>query len=142
LFFGRSDSPCRSPLPKRHSRNLLMAARNPALTLPIVFVAEGRGPRSSPLPNSDTNRDKHQLNMGPESAMRWHTSSASSSSADIVADLFRLIPPNERTAFREMLEHELRGRELPGCELRRVAERAWHRFLRYGWPKHGPGDVA
>ena len=75
-------------------------------------------------------------------AMRWHTSSASSSSADIVADLFRLIPPNERTAFREMLEHELRGRELPGGELRRVAERAWHRFLRYGWPKHGPGDVA
>ena len=28
--------------------------------------------------------------------MRWHTGSASSLSADIVADLFRLIPPNER----------------------------------------------
>jgi hypothetical protein len=37
-------------------------------------------------------------------AMRWHTSSASSS-ADIFADLFRLIRPNERAAFRETLEH-------------------------------------
>jgi hypothetical protein len=83
-----------------------------------------------PRPNSDTNRHKHQLNMGPESAMRWHTSSASSSADN--ADLFRLIPSNERAAFREMLEHELRGRELSDGELRRVAERAWHNFLRYG----------
>jgi hypothetical protein len=52
-----------------------------------------------------------------------------------------LIPPNERAAFREMLEHELRGRELPDGELRRVAEGAWHNFLRCGWPKHGPGDA-
>jgi len=65
--------------------------------------------------------------------MRWHTSSASSSSAEIFADLFRLIPPNERAAFREMLEHELRGRELPDGKLRCLAERAWHKFLRYGW---------
>ena len=65
--------------------------------------------------------------------MRWHTSSASSS-ADIVADLFRLIRPNERAAFRKMLEHELSGRELPDGESRRVAERAWHRFLKHGWP--------
>jgi hypothetical protein len=36
--------------------------------------------------------------------MTWHTSSASSS-ADIFADLFRLIRPNERAAFRETLEH-------------------------------------
>jgi hypothetical protein len=33
-----------------------------------------------------------------------------------------------------MLEHELRGRELHDGELRRVAERAWHRFLKHGWP--------
>jgi hypothetical protein len=75
--------------------------------------------------------------------MRWHIISASSStSADTVADIFRLIPPNERPAFREMLEHELRGRQLPDGEMRRVAERAWHRFLRYDWRMHGPGDVA
>jgi hypothetical protein len=71
--------------------------------------------------------------------MRWHTSSASSS-ADIVADLFRLIRPNERAAFREMLEHELSGRELPDGELRRVAERAWHRFLKHGWQALGRGS--
>jgi hypothetical protein len=65
--------------------------------------------------------------------MRWHTSNTSSI-ADIVADLFRLIRPNERAAFREMLEHELRGREPHDGELRRVAERAWHRFLKHGWP--------
>ena len=39
--------------------------------------------------------------------MRWHTSSASSSSAAIVADIFRLIPPNERAAFRDMLDQLL-----------------------------------
>jgi len=50
---------------------------------------------------------------------------APSSSADIVADIFRLIPRNERAAFGEMLEHELRGRELPDHELRRVAENVW-----------------
>jgi hypothetical protein len=50
-----------------------------------------------------------------------------------LADLFRLVPPNERAAFREMLEHELRGHELPDGKLRRLAERAWHKF-RYRWP--------
>ena len=39
----------RTPLPKRHSRNLLRAPREPPLMLPIGLVAEGRGPRSSPL---------------------------------------------------------------------------------------------
>jgi hypothetical protein len=67
--------------------------------------------------------------------MRWHTSSASSSSAEIVADIVRLIAPSDRPSFNEMLEHALRGREeLPADELRRIAERAWRRFLRYGWP--------
>jgi len=64
------------------------------------------------------------------------------SSADIIEDIIRLIPPSERAAFRDMLVHETRGRVLPDGELRRVAERTWHKFLRYGWPMHGPRDVA
>jgi hypothetical protein len=32
-----------------------------------------------------------------------------------------------------MLARELRGRELPDHELRRIAERAWHQFLKRGW---------
>jgi hypothetical protein len=60
------------------------------------------------------------------------STSSASSSADIVADIFRLIPPEERAAFREMLKHELHGRELPDGELRRVAERTWRHFLRFG----------
>jgi hypothetical protein len=70
--------------------------------------------------------------------MRWHTSSAlSPSSAGIADDIFRLIPPNERAAFREMLEHDLRDRELPDGE-RRIAERTWRAFLQYepGGDKH------
>jgi len=51
-----------------------------------------------------------------------------------LADIFRLIPRNERAAFGEMLAHELRGRDLSDDEMRRVAERAWHAFLNYGWP--------
>ena len=43
-----------------------------------------------------------------------------------------LIPPNERAAFRDMLGHELRGRELADHELRRIAERVWHQFLKGG----------
>jgi hypothetical protein len=69
------------------------------------------------------------------SVMRWHTSSASSSIANIVGDIIRLIAPNGRAAFRDMLYHELRGRELHDHEMRRVAERAWHRFLKDGWPR-------
>jgi hypothetical protein len=65
--------------------------------------------------------------------MRWPISSPSSSSAGIADDIFRLFPPNERAAFREMLEIEFHGRELSDQEKRRVAERIWHRFLRYGW---------
>jgi len=63
--------------------------------------------------------------------MRWHTSNASSI-ADIVADLFRLIRPNERAAFRKMLEHELIASFLTASAP--VAEHAWHRFLKHGWP--------
>jgi hypothetical protein len=66
--------------------------------------------------------------------MRWHTSSASSSSAGIADDIFRLIPLNERAVFREMLEIEFRDRELSDDEKRRAAERIWHNFLKYGWP--------
>jgi len=74
--------------------------------------------------------------------MRWHTSSTSSLSANIADDIFRLIPSNERPAFREMLEIEFHDRELSDQEKRRVAERIWHRFLHYGSPMRGPGDVA
>jgi hypothetical protein len=38
-------------------------------------------------------------------------------------------------SFADMLQHELRGRELPAdANLRRIAERAWHQFLKRGWP--------
>jgi hypothetical protein len=51
-------------------------------------------------------------------------------------ELTRLIAPGERTAFREMLQHELRGRrELPGHEMRRVAEQTWRNFCKHGWPR-------
>ena len=40
------------------------------------------------------------------------TSSSASSSANIIADIIRLIPPTERAAFRDMLAHETRGRVL------------------------------
>jgi hypothetical protein len=68
--------------------------------------------------------------------MRWHTSSASCSSAGIADDIFRLIPSNMRPAFREMLEIEFRGRKLSDHEKRRAAEGIWHKFVKYGWPKH------
>jgi len=62
-------------------------------------------------------------------------SASSSSSASGLEDLFRLIPPFERAAFGDMLDHEMRGRELPPEEMRRVAERCWQRFLKDGWPR-------
>jgi len=66
--------------------------------------------------------------------MRWHTSSASSSSANIVEDIIRLIAPPDREAFGEMLKYELQGRgELPADEVRRIAEQAWKRFLKDGF---------
>jgi len=67
--------------------------------------------------------------------MRWHTSSASSSSANIVEDIIRLIAPPAREAFNQLLEYELRGRgELPAEELRRIAVDTWRQFLKHGWP--------
>ena len=59
-----------------------------------------------------------------------------------IEDILRLIPADERAAFLEMLEHELRDRELADGELRRVAERTWRAFLQHGWIVHSPGDVA
>ena len=44
--------------------------------------------------------------------------------------------PNERAAFRGTLQIESHGRELSEHETRRVAERAWQNFLRYGWLMH------
>jgi len=68
--------------------------------------------------------------------MRWQTSSASSSSSTgNIEDIIRLIAPPDREAFGEKLEYELRGRgDLPADEVRRIAERAWRRFLKEGWP--------
>jgi len=67
-----------------------------------------------------------------------------------VKDILRLIPADGRAAFLEMLAQELRSREpplgaegrLPEGELRRIAEHTWRKFLRHGWPIHGPGDAA
>jgi hypothetical protein len=44
-----------------------------------------------------------------EGAMDAISTSASSSSADIAADLLRLIPPYEHEAFRVLLQVELNG---------------------------------
>jgi hypothetical protein len=90
-------------------------------------------PTTAAQRNSDMNRDNDQFNIGSESAMRWHTS-ASSSSAGVVDDIFRLIPLNERAAFRETLEIEFHGRKLSDHEKRRAAERIWRSLLKYGWP--------
>jgi len=62
------------------------------------------------------------------------STTASSSSAGHIEDIVRLIPAHDRAAFGEMLQHELRGRELPVDETRRIAEQVWKRFLKEGWP--------
>ena len=46
-------------------------------------------------------------------------------------------PIYQRSHGTSALISELRGRELPDREMRRIAERAWHNSLRYGWPTHG-----
>jgi hypothetical protein len=61
--------------------------------------------------------------------------SSTSSSADIAADILRLIAPAERAAFGEMLAHELHSRELPHGEMRRIAVNTWRAFCKYGWPR-------
>jgi hypothetical protein len=47
-----------------------------------------------------------------------------------------LASSSERAAFRGTLQIESHGRELSEHETRRVAERAWQNFLRYGWLMH------
>jgi hypothetical protein len=60
----------------------------------------------------------------------------STPSASLIEGITMLIAPSDRTGFLEMLAHELRGREpLPDGELRRIAEDAWRRFNRVGWPR-------
>jgi len=58
-----------------------------------------------------------------------------SAPSSVIEDIMRLIPPDDRAAFRKMLQMELQGRELPNDELRQVAERTWHKFLKFGWPR-------
>jgi hypothetical protein len=56
-----------------------------------------------------------------------------SSSVGFLVDIFRLIPPSARSAFADMLAHELRGRDLPDEAMRRVAVNIWHQFCKHGW---------
>ena len=82
--------------------------------------------------HSEAIREALRRVAGRNSAMRWHTSSASSSSANIVEDIIRLIAPPDRDAFNDMLKYELQGRgELPADEVRRIAERTWHQSLKH-----------
>jgi hypothetical protein len=62
-------------------------------------------------------------------------STSASSNANIAADILRLIAPSDRPGYEQMLEHALRGRELPTDELRRIAERTWAQFCKHGWPR-------
>jgi hypothetical protein len=70
-------------------------------------------------------------------AINWRMDNATNnpfSSFGLLADIFTLIPRNERAAFGEMLADVLRGLVLSDHEVRRIAERAWHRYLRHGRP--------
>jgi hypothetical protein len=59
------------------------------------------------------------------------TSSSTSSSASIIESIVRLLAPDDRAAYREMLQTKLRDRDLANDELRRVAESTWREFLGY-----------
>jgi hypothetical protein len=63
------------------------------------------------------------------------SSTSSSSATAIAADIRRLIGPSDRPGFDAMLANAIRGRELPDDELRRIAERTWRAFCRFGWPR-------
>jgi hypothetical protein len=52
----------------------------------------------------------------------------------VTVDLSAPLGHFDHAAYNEMLQHEVRGRELPADEMRRVAERTWHSFLKHGWP--------
>jgi hypothetical protein len=117
--------------PPSAGRGLLLSQR--AIAEHARFILR-QYPATAPQRNSDINGGKYELDIGSSSAMRWHTGSASSSSAGIADDIFRLIPLNERAAFREMLEIEFHGRKLSDHEKRRAAERLWRSLLNYGWP--------
>jgi hypothetical protein len=57
------------------------------------------------------------------------TSLSTVSSADIAADIIRLIAPSDRPGFDAMLQHELRGRE----PQRKIIEDTWRTFCVGGW---------
>jgi hypothetical protein len=65
------------------------------------------------------------------------TGTSTSSSADIIKDIVRLIAPGDREGFHEMLQHELRSfcEPLPDGEMRRIAVNTWRAFCKYGWPR-------
>jgi hypothetical protein len=60
--------------------------------------------------------------------------STASSSASFIEDIMRLVAQSDRAGFREMLQYELRNRELPADEMRRLAENTWRKFCKHGWP--------
>jgi hypothetical protein len=107
------------------------------------------GPNSADM--SDTlrhsgRRSEDRLGLSPPAAqalsahharMRsWtHHPAAHPRALTLPQDLVRLIPLYEHAAFREMLAYELRGRDLPHSEMRRIAERTWRAFCKYGWPR-------
>jgi hypothetical protein len=57
--------------------------------------------------------------------------SSTSPSASIIEGIVRLIAPDDRAAYREMLQTRLRDRDLANDELRRVAESTWREFFGY-----------
>jgi len=60
---------------------------------------------------------------------------ASSSAAGVYDDIIRLIAPSDRPGYDAMLQHALRGRELPADELRRIAVEVWKHFCFHGWTR-------
>jgi hypothetical protein len=63
------------------------------------------------------------------------SSAASSSATAVLDDIIRLIAPDDRAAYRDMLAHKLHGRSLEPDELRRLAVTTWHAFCKHGWPR-------
>jgi hypothetical protein len=114
-----------------------ISARSDAIASPIAAPTVGGEARSSiEIPETQFWFSEPNSYQQPNRGIALETSTASSSSAGSLEDIFRLIPAHERAAFHEMLDFELRGRELSDDEMRRrVAENTWRKFLKDGWPK-------
>jgi len=72
---------------------------------------------------------RYNVRMGATSSTS--ASSSGSTSAEIAADIRRLVAPADRPDYDAMLTQAIRGRtDLPDDELRRMAETAWRQFVR------------